>query len=66
MTMDGCERRKTEPSVVRFMTTVQSSLGWRKPTPCVIVKLQSHVSRENFIETRGRDGNINESSFVCH
>jgi hypothetical protein len=37
MTMDGCERRKTEPFVVRFMTTVQSSLGWRKLTLRFIV-----------------------------
>jgi hypothetical protein len=42
MTMDGCERRKTEPLFVfRFMTTVQSSLGWRKPTLRFIVKTQA-------------------------
>jgi hypothetical protein len=38
--MDGCERRKTEPFAFRFMTTVQSSLGWRKPTLRLIVEIQ--------------------------
>ncbi len=40
MTMDGCERRQTQPFVVRFMTTAQSSRGWRKPTLRFIVKFQ--------------------------
>jgi hypothetical protein len=31
---------KTETFVVGFMTTVKSSLGWRKPTLRFIVKIQ--------------------------
>jgi hypothetical protein len=40
MTMTDARDAKMEPFVVGFMTTVQSSLGWRKPTLRFIVKIQ--------------------------
>ncbi len=46
------ETHKPEPFVVWFMTTVQSSLGWRKPTLRFIVVIQGGDRRIFDVKTK--------------